>query len=156
MNGTKKMAVTVAALCVFCAAMIAEDAIVSIDNFKQVYAQCLMNGMVYSPDDLYEVYERNAIQYEKNFAGRAFMVGGYVTKIRRGIMNEYIGELKLTGNPFYDLNVVYPSGISQAKINDLANLNIGDYFKAIVVGRNTDMYVDVLCYRLNGAIRTEP
>lgn len=114
-----------------------------------------MNGRVYS-SDVYVAYNGNAIQHEQNFVGKAFTVGGYATKIRRDMFDEHIVELQLTSNPFYDLNVVCPSGISQAKINGLTKLNITDHFKAVMTKCKRDVYVNVLCYLLNGKTKTEP
>ena len=64
--------------------------------------------------------------------------------------------LKCNESLVSDLAVVYPSRISEAMKKELMNLNIGDYFEALVVGRSSWYYVDVPVWNSNGTYRTEP
>jgi hypothetical protein len=127
------------------------DGYVSLEKFKQFKSSKLER---FPAPDLYTYYQQNAIQFESNIKNKVFIITGYVSRIRKGFFDEYIVELKVPKS-FSDISVVYPSTISQAKIKDLAEISIGDYFEAVVVGRSGYMYVDVLYYKLNGATRTE-
>ena len=110
----------------------------------------------YTPDDLYRYYEQNALKYEHEFNRVAFKIHQYVARVRRGLFNEYIVELRCNESWVSDLSVVYPSRISEAMKQDLMNLNVGDYFEALVVGRSDWYYVDVPVWNSNGTYRTQP
>ena len=110
----------------------------------------------WTPDDLCKLYEENSVRYDNKFKHVAFGIRGQVARIRRGFFDEYIVELKCNESWVSDLAVVYPSKISEAMKNELMNLNIGDYFEALVVGRSSWYYVYIPFWNSNGTYRTEP
>ena len=107
-------------------------------------------------DDLCKLYEENSVRYENKFKLVAFGIRGQVARIHRGFFDEFIVELKCNESLVSELAVVYPSKISEAMKNELMNLNIGDYFEALVVGRSSWYYVDIPFWNSNGTYRTEP
>ncbi|MCI6913699.1 MAG: hypothetical protein MR771_11095 [Treponema succinifaciens] len=137
---------------VFSIPCFATDRIIGYERFKEIYAE-KDRISCYSPSDLEALYNQNSIKFKKDFENNVIRIAGYVKRVRNGFFNEYIVELD-NPNSFFDLNVVYPSSITKAKIDDLANLTVGDFFSALVIARD-DLYVDVLCYELNGKTRTE-
>jgi hypothetical protein len=128
------------------------DGYCSLEQFKKFKNDHDMPKI--SASSIYANYKENGIQFESNFKNSAFIITGRVARVRKGFFDEYIVELDVPDS-FSDISVVYPASISQAKIKDLAALSKGDYFEALVSGRSTYMYVDVLYYKLNGATRTE-
>ena len=133
----------------------AEDIVISRSQLASFLEQS-KNMTGYTPDDLCKYYDQNSLKYENDFKHTAFKVRGYVARIRRGFFDEYIVELKCNESWVSDLSVVYPKKISEAMKKELMNLNIGDYFEALVVGRESWYYVDVPVWNSNGVYRTEP
>ena len=110
-------------------------------------------------DEIYKQYGDNSLmkeQKQKETQNTLIVIYGYVNLVRRSILDEYIVELKCNESWVSDLAVVYPSRISEAMKKELMNLNIGDYFEALVVGRSSWYYVDVPVWNSNGTYRTEP
>lgn len=124
----------------------------SIEQFKKFKSADLAR---FTGNELYQLYSENEVRFKNNFTDNVFLVYGTVANVRTSIFNEYIVELYTSDSLLSNLSVVYPSSISKAKLQDLAELNKGDYFEALVVGRSIWVYVDVLCYKLNGQTRTE-
>lgn len=139
----------------FVLSVFADDIVISRTQLADFLEQT-KNYSGYTPDDLYRDYEQNALKFENDFKHTAFKIHGYVARIRRGFFDEYIVELKCNESLVSDLAVVYPSRISEAMKKELMNLNIGDYFEALVVGRSSWYYVDVPVWNSNGTYRTEP
>ncbi len=111
----------------------------------------------YTPNELYRIYNNNALKYENHFYHTAFVVKGRITTIRRSILDEYIVELECNENFITNLAIVYPEKISEAMKEKLMNLSPGDYYKVLVVGRKSWAYVDVPVWDAgNGVYRTEP
>lgn len=142
-------------LSLFILSAFAEDIVISRSQLADFKEQ-MKTAYGYTPDELYRFYNQNAVKFENDFKYKAFKIKGYVSRIRRGFFDEYIVELKCNENWVSDLAVVYPSRISEAMKNDLMNLNIGEYFEALVVGRAAWFYVDVPVWNSNGTYRTEP
>jgi hypothetical protein len=128
------------------------DGEVSLEQFKR-FKESTANNKI-SAAAMYAYYKENGVQFELDFANKVFVITGHVARIRKGFFDEYIVELEVRDS-FIDISVVYPKTISQAKINDIAVLQKGDYFEAVVSGRQSYMYVDVLYYKLNGVTRME-
>jgi hypothetical protein len=128
------------------------DIFVSLEQFKKFKNNSSMQKI--SAREMYADYKANSVQFELNYKEKAFIVTGRISKIRKGFFGEYIVELPVS-NGTYGVSVVYPDSISEAKKQDLAALSLGEYFEALVAGRSTYAYVDVICYRINGKTRTE-
>lgn len=125
------------------------------------------NLTIYTANELYRAYESLRIscgnnellfdeKRETEFANKLIKLTGYVKEVRRSILNEYIVELGTTETFSWNIGVVYPKRISQAMKSELMKLREGDYFEAVVITRNTYMYVDVPVWNSNGIYRTEP
>lgn len=142
-------------LCVFIVSSFAVDIVISRSQLADFKEQ-IKTAYGYTPSELYRLYNQNAIKFENDFKYKAFKIKGYIARIRRGFLDEYIVELKCSESWVSDLAVVYPSRISEAMKKELMNMNIGDYFEALVVGRDNWFYVDVPVWNSNGTYRTEP
>lgn len=138
--------------------------IFSYNDFKKVHE---MNVDIYSPNDLYRVYENlrtecgnNELLFdqkcETEFANKLIRISGRVKQVRKSILDEYIVELGTTELFAWDIGVVYPKRISNAMINELMTLKAGDYFEANVITRSSYFYVDIPVWNSNGTYRTEP
>lgn len=125
---------------------------VPIERFKELKSTNLPR---YTGNELYHLYSENQVRFKNNFMNTAYIVYGTVAKVRTSIFGEYVVELYTSDSLFFNLSVVYPSSISKAKQQDLAELNKGDYFEALVAGGLGWQEVDVICYKLNGQTRTE-
>lgn len=134
---------------------IAEDIVIDRTQLAG-FLESAKSGAGYTPDYLCKYYNQNAVKFESDFKHVAFKIRGYITRIRRGFFDEYIVELKCDESWISDLAVVYPKKISEVKKKELANLNVGSYFEALVVGRSSWYYVDVPVWNQNGVYRTEP
>lgn len=140
--------------------------IFSYNDLKKIYESKSSLGK-YSANALYLDYDnlRNACgnnellfdqKRETEFANRIIVISGYVKRVRKSFLDEYIVELGTTETWAFDIGVVYPKRISNAMINELLTLKAGDYFEAFAVTRNIYMYVDVPVWNSNGTYRTEP
>lgn len=133
-----------------------EEIVVSRSQLSDLFEQAkTLEG--YTPDELYRIYKNNELKYENQFYCKVFVIEGRITTVRRSILDEYIVELKCNENWVSDLAIVYPKKISVAMREKLMNLSPGDYYKALVVGRESWYYVDVPVWNAgNGVYRTEP
>lgn len=126
-----------------------------------------LNCSDYSANELYRAYDKlrescgnNELLFDQKrkteFANQIIKISGYVKQVRKSILDEYIVELENTDTWAWDIGVVYPKRISSAMVNELMTLKQGDYFEAIVITRDTYMYVDIPVWNSNGIYRTEP
>ena len=138
--------------------------IFSYTDFKKIYN---FTVDTYSANELYRSYKRlqeacgnNELLFDQKrkteFANQLIKISGYVKRVRKSILDEYIVELGTTATWSWDIGVVYPKRISSAMINELMNLRQGDYFEALAITRDTYLYVDIPVWNSNGTYRTEP
>ncbi len=134
----------------------AEKIVVARSKLSEVFEKT-KTSEGYTPDELYRIYENNALKYENQFYHKMFVVKGEVTTIRRSIFDEYIVELECNESWITDLAIVYPKNISKAMKEKLINLSPGEHYRALVVGRKDWSYVDVPVWdEGNGVYITEP
>lgn len=139
------------------------DAVFSKSRFKELYARCLIEKKTYSPEYITEIGSGNVFKRDIDYGNtpyEVFIISGKIAEIRYGVFGGYIIELENANavlGVIGRVNVVYPGGISKKTFEYLANLNRGADFSAVVAGKSMrGYYVDVLCYRENGVLRTEP
>lgn len=138
--------------------------ILSYNNLKKIHELDVAN---YSANELYQAYNKlrdscgnNELLFDQKrkteFANQLIRISGYVKQVRKSILDEYIVELETTVIGAWNIGVVYPEKISSAMINELMTIKQGDYFEALIITRDTYMYVDVPVWDSNGTYRTEP
>ena len=140
--------------------------IFSYDFLKKMHTVLAQTGTT-PADELYKRYKKlrqscgsNEILFEEKrkteFANCAMKISGQVHKVRKSIFDEYIVELKTNELGAWNIGVVYPKKISQTMKTELMQLRQGDYFEALILTRDTYLYVDVPVWEQNGVYRTEP
>lgn len=133
-----------------------EEIVISRNQLSDFFEKTkTMEG--YTPDELYRIYHQNELKYENKFYHVVFVVQGRITTIRKSFLDEYIVELECSEDWLCNLAIVYPKKISAAMKEKLMNLSPGEYYRALVVGRKSWLYVDVPVWNAgNGVYRTEP
>lgn len=88
-------------------------------------------------------------------ANKIIKISGTVKQVL-SYSSEYIVELNTYEDWALPVGVVYPKEISQAMLNELMSIKTGNHFEAIVMTRDTYIYVDIPVWDQNGVYRTEP
>ena len=118
----------------------------------------------YTTDSLYKEYDalrkscgKDSELFEKKcsqeFADRAIKISGYIKKVKKNVLGEYIVDLGTTKLLAWDIGVVYPRKTADDVIAKILSLKEGDYFEAVVYTRETYMYVDMPVWNDNGSYR---
>jgi hypothetical protein len=124
---------------------------VSKDRFNELLQYAQNNSNKISASSLYIAYADNSHKFELDYKGKVFIITGIVTVARTGFFGDYVVELKTVGN---NVNVVYPKAMSNTEMQRFQTFQQGDRFEALVSGRSTYSYVDVICYTENNSAYT--
>jgi len=148
----KKVMMSVLFLPLICVAAFAQN-FVSKERFNELLQYAQNNSPKISAGQLYVAYKDNSREFESKFKGTVFIITGVVTTARSGFLGDYIIELNIprTGNT---VNVVYPSSLSDSEMRRFRTFENGDKFEALVSGRSSYSYVDVICYSENNSAYT--
>jgi len=125
--------------------------VVSKSRYNELlqYAQSSSNKV--SANSLYIAYTDNSAKFEQNYKGKVFIITGVVITARPGFFGDYVVDLNTVGS---SVSVVYPKYMSNADMQRFQTFQQGDRFEALVSGRSTSSYVDVICYTENNSAYT--
>lgn len=148
--GRRKCRISVLFLFVVCISTLAQT-FVSKDRYDELlrYAQSGSNKV--SASSLYIAYKDNSRKFESDYNGMVFIITGIVIAARPGFLGDYVVDLKAVNS---SVSVVYPSRMSNAEMQRFQTFQRGDRFEALVSGRSTPSYVDVICYTKNNSTYT--
>ena len=148
----KKVMMSVLFLPLICVAAFAQN-FVSKERFNELLQYAQNNSQKISAGQLYAAYKDNSREFESQFKGTVFIITGIVTTARSGFLGDYVIELNVPKSGS-TVNVVYPSNLSDSEMRRFRTFENGDKFEALVSGRSSYSYVDVICYKENNSAYT--
>jgi len=146
----RKCWITVLFLFVICTTTFTQT-FVSKDRFDELLRYAQSNSNKISASSLYIAYKDNSRRFESDYKGTVFIITGIVIAARPGFLGDYVVDLKAVNS---SVSVVYPSRMSNTEMQLFQTFQQGDRFEALVSGRSTSSYVDVICYTKNNLAYT--
>jgi len=148
----KKVMMSVLFLPLICVSAFAQN-FVSKERFNELLQYAQNNSQKTSAGQLYIAYKDNSREFESQFKGTVFIITGIVTTARSGFLGDYVIDLKIPTSGS-NVSVVYPSNLSDSEMRRFRTFENGDKFEALVSGRSSYSYVDVICYSENNSAYT--
>jgi len=146
----RKCWIMVLFLFIFCTTTFTQT-FVSKDRFDELLRYAQNNSNKVSASSLYIAYKDNSRRFESDYKGTVFIITGIVIAARPGFLGDYVIDLRAVNS---SVSVVYPSRMSNTEMQRFQTFQQGDRFEALVSGRTTSSYVDVICYTKNNLVYT--